>query len=341
MQTIQSETNLPPAFTLTTYRLTLSAHDLMRFPPFKGSALRGGFGHAFKSIICAELDECGKYCSLGNACAYGYIFETSPPEEAEALRNFGDIPRPFIIEPPLDRQTDYAPGETLTFQLKLIGHAADFLTYFTLAFRELGRRGLGVALERPGLGKKRGRFRLTRIEAVNPLSGTQQTVFDQAERNRIQLRSLPVDSATITTHAATLPTDRITLNFLTPTRLKHRGRWVNEGPPFQALIKVLLSRTSSLSYFHCGQRLDVDFRGLIDRAAEVKTARCQTHWEDWSRFSGRQKQRVEMGGLVGRVTYAGDLGGYLPLLALGELIHVGKGTIFGNGQYEIVMNGKG
>ncbi len=336
MQTIQSQANLPPDFTLTTYRLTLTVHDPMHFPPFKGSALRGGFGHAFKAMVCAELDECGKYCSLGNACAYGYIFETSPPEDAEVLRNFGEIPRPFIIEPPLDRQTDYAPGDTLTFQLKLIGHAADFLTYFTLAFRELGRRGLGIALERPGLGKKRGRFRLNRIEAVNPLSGTQQTVFDQVERNRIQLRSLPVDSAAINTYAATLPSGRITLNFLTPTRLKHNDQWVRQGPPFAVLVKTLLGRISSLSYFHCGQTFEADFRGLIDRATEVKIIESNTLWQDWSRFSGRQRQRIEMGGLVGRVTYAGELRDYLPLLALGELVHVGKGTVFGNGQYQIL-----
>jgi CRISPR/Cas system endoribonuclease Cas6 (RAMP superfamily) len=57
-----------------------------------------------------------------------------------------------------------------------------------------------------------------------------------------------------------------------------------------------------------------------------------------NRVSGRQKKRIEMGGLVGKVTYEGDLTDYLPLLALGELIHVGKGTVFGNGQYEIVRN---
>ena len=38
-----------------------------------------------------------------------------------------------------------------------------------------------------------------------------------------------------------------------------------------------------------------------------------------------------MGGLVGRVTYEGDLHDYLTLLAMGELVHVGKGTVFGNG----------
>ena len=36
------------------------------------------------------------------------------------------------------------------------------------------------------------------------------------------------------------------------------------------------------------------------------------------------------------MTYEGDLSDYLALLALGELVHVGKGTVFGNGQYRIV-----
>jgi CRISPR/Cas system endoribonuclease Cas6 (RAMP superfamily) len=97
----------------------------------------------------------------------------------------------------------------------------------------------------------------------------------------------------------------------------------------------LLGRISSLSYFHCGQPLQADFRGLIDRAAQVQLVNSQTRWEDWSRFSGRQHQRIELGGLIGRATYRGPLAEYLPLLALGELVHVGKGTVFGNGQYQI------
>ena len=41
-------------------------------------------------------------------------------------------------------------------------------------------------------------------------------------------------------------------------------------------------------------------------------------------------------GLIGQVTYKGDLQAYLPLLLLGELIQAGKGTVRGNGQYQIL-----
>jgi CRISPR/Cas system endoribonuclease Cas6 (RAMP superfamily) len=45
-----------------------------------------------------------------------------------------------------------------------------------------------------------------------------------------------------------------------------------------------------------------------------------------------------MGGVVGEAVYEGDLGPFAPLLALGEVLHVGKGTGFGLGRYEIASN---
>jgi hypothetical protein len=335
---------LPHAFTLAHYRLTLEALEPLHLPPFKGSALRGGFGHTFKRLVCFQPKTCGKRCELGNACPYGYIFETTPPDESEVLSNLSEVPRPFIIEPPDDRREHIPPGERLTFGLTLVGRGINYLPYFIAVFRELGQ---------VGLGKTRGKYRLLAVDAISTLSpnpspfgplrspsqgegrGGGLPIY-RAEDDMIRTANTTISGDAITAHAATLPPDRITLDFLTPTRLKHRGRWVREGPPFHVLVKVLLGRVSSLSYFHCGHKLEADFRGLIDRAAEVRIARSETGWRDWSRFSGRQKQRVEMGGLVGQVTYSGDLRDYLPLLALGELVHVGKGTVFGNGQYRIV-----
>jgi len=135
---------------------------------------------------------------------------------------------------------------------------------------------------------------------------------------------LPVSRAMVESYAAGLPADGLTLDFLAPTWLEHAGKTVWQGPPFHVLVKALLGRISSLSYFHCGQVWEADFRGLIDRAAEVRAVQNETHWEERQRFSGRQEQWMEIGGLVGRVAYQGKLGDYLPLLALGELVHVGR-----------------
>ncbi|MEG3070433.1 MAG: CRISPR system precrRNA processing endoribonuclease RAMP protein Cas6 [Candidatus Syntrophopropionicum ammoniitolerans] len=61
----------------------------------------------------------------------------------------------------------------------------------------------------------------------------------------------------------------------------------------------------------------------------------QTRWVDWERYSSRQSSRMNMGGVVGQVEYRGDLGAYMPLLRLGQLVHVGKGAVFGMGKYAI------
>jgi CRISPR/Cas system endoribonuclease Cas6 (RAMP superfamily) len=141
--------------------------------------------------------------------------------------------------------------------------------------------------------------------------------------------------------AGALPRDTLPVTFLTPTRLKHHGSLVWEGPPFHVLIKALLGRVSSLSYFHCGERWRTDFRGWIDRAKAVELSSVETTWDDWQRRSGRQDRWIWMGGLTGRATYAGALAPFLPLLALGEAVQVGKKTVFGDGWYEIQLDGSG
>lgn len=316
---------LPADFSLSHYQFRLTLLDTLHIHPYKGSALRGGFGHTFKRLVCVQPQACHKTCQMGNSCPYGYIFETAPPDDSQVLRNVGAVPRPFVIEPPSDKRMLLIPGEVLPFGLTLIGRGDSYLPYFIAVFRELGNEGLG---------RKRARFQLESVDAISPYEPASKAVF-RADDALIKTVNVTVDRQAIIHRVKRLPAGRLTLNFLTPTKLKHNKMWIRTGPQFQALVKSLLGRLSSLSYFHCGERLDVDFRDLIDQAATVKIETSDTTWESWSRFSGRQKQRIDMGGLMGRVTYAGELAPYLPLLAVGELIHVGKGTVFGNGQYRI------
>jgi hypothetical protein len=153
-----------------------------------------------------------------------------------------------------------------------------------------------------------------------------------------------------------LAIDTLTLHFLTPTRLKHADHFVEGPPPFHVVVRALMRRVSSLSYFYGGQRWEVDYRGWIGRAEQVQIADAEVRWQDWERYSTRQGREMNLGGIVGRVTYAGGrrqeaegrgreagirgqesegLGAFLPLLRLGELVHVGKGAVFGNGRYEV------
>jgi CRISPR-associated endoribonuclease Cas6 len=62
----------------------------------------------------------------------------------------------------------------------------------------------------------------------------------------------------------------------------------------------------------------------------------QTHWVDVVSYSSRTRERTPIGGLIGQVTLAGDLGGLRELLVWGSLVHVGKNAVKGDGWYTIM-----
>ena len=139
------------------YSFTLQLLEQVYLPPYKGSALRGGFGHTLKRLVCYQPAACTNHCRLGNDCVYGYLFETAPPQGTEVLRNLTEVTRPFVVEPPLERKEKFEPGERLDFTVVLVGRGIEYLPYFVLVFQQLGHEGLG---------RMRGRFMLERVMAL-------------------------------------------------------------------------------------------------------------------------------------------------------------------------------
>jgi len=319
-----------PDLSTAHYRLALTAQEELRLPAYKGSTLRGGFGYTFKHLVCLQrARETCDGCLLRHSCPYTYLFEPSPPPDTEVLSAQSDIPLPFVLEPPLDSRTHYAPGETLEFGLTLFGRGMGYLPYFVLVFRELGGRGLG---------RDQGKYRLETVTAVQPAdgpTGAQRTaVVYSAKDEMVRDQDLAFRWSDLAAHAERLPAGRISVEFLTPTQLKHDGRF-HEQPEFHVLVRALLRRVSSLAYFHGGQRWETDYRGWIERAQAVRTVAAHTTWLEAWRYSTRQKQRTNLGGAVGQMTYEGDLAPFRALLALGEWVHVGKACVFGNGQMRL------
>jgi hypothetical protein len=63
------------------FRFTIVPSEPLILPLFKGSTLRGGFGHAFKRVVCALRKTNCSECLLKERCVYSYIFETPPPSD--------------------------------------------------------------------------------------------------------------------------------------------------------------------------------------------------------------------------------------------------------------------
>ncbi|MBI2470391.1 MAG: CRISPR system precrRNA processing endoribonuclease RAMP protein Cas6 [Planctomycetes bacterium] len=358
-------------FRVAKFRFTVCAKEHIRFPGYKGSAFRGGFGYAFKRVVCVIKDKECDDCLLKQKCIYSYIFETPPPEDAEMLRLYPKVPHPFVIEPPSDEKQSFAPGEAFTFHLILIGQAIDYLPYFIYTFTELGKRGIGQG---------RGKYDLLEVkgigledEAIQIYNSKDQTLTNHypiiqahkfvqknmenrsiANRNKTfspsqsknravsvsspyegedkgGVKNLPQqDISQVNNH-----NNKITISLLTPLRLRFDGH-ITDKIEFHVLIRNLLRRISSLSYFHCNEKFLVNFKDLIEKSTAVKQTTSDTHWFDWKRYSTRQEEWMSLGGVTGTVSYEGELSEFIPLLRLGEYVHVGKGTSFGLGKYEIL-----
>lgn len=314
-------------FYLSRLSLQLKAVDALRLPSYKGSTFRGGFGNAFKRVVCVVKNKPCSMCNLRQRCIYSYVFETPPPEETDCLRKYTNIPHPFIIEPPEDGRCDFEPGDTLTFNLILIGRAVEYLPYFIYTFEELGRIGIG---------KGRGRYELQDVRCEG------QEIYnsiDRQLRSELEFGVMSIEEALKTKNSILNSHNfsTITLSFLTPARIVVNGDLVVDLE-FHHLIRNLLRRISNLSYFHCGKKLDIDFKRLIEKAEKVAAVYRDLRWHDWERYSARQDTKMKFGGFIGVIGFSGALEPFIPFLTLGEVIHIGKGTSFGLGRYRLTTN---
>ena len=314
----------PKELSCARYRVVFEAREPLDLPGYLGSTLRGAFGHAFRAVACPS--RIGEPCPIPAQCPYHLIFETSPPPGSESLRTHDDIPRPFVIAPTDLQQAGgdeqvrraFQRGDEVSFELVLIGRAQEFFPYFVVALREMNR-----------IGRGRQAVELRRIDALGPGADQSRAVYTASEnlvRGSAESISIGVcDPA---------PDGPLTIEFLTQTRLKHEGRFVRT-PEFQILFRRLLGRLSSLSRFHCGAPMEVDFRALIDRAASIRLLQDDTRWTRWQRYSSRQDRRMEWEGIVGRATYEGDFAPFWKFLRFGQYVHMGHGATFGLGRYRV------
>lgn len=265
-----------------------------------------------------------------STCPYKTIFEPSAPPDAERLSKNQDIPRPFVFRAPQTKETRFEHGERFEFGLVLIGCAFDFLPHFVLSFRELADQGLGL---------NRAKCILECVENVGLSSngtGRARPVYNAAAQLFCNTRPVSV-GRWISKRLSQFPSagQRVTIRFLTPTLLRAEGEIIRR-PEFHHIFKRLRDRINALCAFFGDGPLDVDFRGLGERAERVRAVSSQIEWVERFRTSSKTHQRHELSGFVGGATYEGNLMEFLLWLLLGELVHVGKHAAWGNGWYRIL-----
>jgi hypothetical protein len=130
---------------------------------------------------------------------------------------------------------------------------------------------------------------------------------------------------------------RISLSFLTPTRIVADGRLVKPHQfRFQPLLQRLLDRLEALSRDFSDTKLSVDFSGLVGAAERARVVDNRLWWEELRSYSTRRRADSPTSGLLGTVVFeAEDWAPFLPWLVWGQFTHVGKDAVKGNGEYRM------
>lgn len=288
-------------------RFCLSFEQKANLPDYHGSMLRGFFGHSLKNMVCKVRDiEC-KDCFLKNDCIYPYIFETLRTDECNIMKNANNLPHPYIFEP------ESFDGENLYFSLILIGKSVNYISYIIYSFMK------GY------LGKKNQDFYLKKVEyeTKNGLTEIYNNNDKILKKNFSPLTLKDLDYTI---------SDEIKINFLTTTRIKFNGTYSNDLD-FSTFIKNLSRRLVLLSYIHSNS--ENLLKSIAENSDKIRVIDKNLNFSSIKRFSNRQNKSMDFYGFKGDVTFKGDLDKFLPLIALGEILHVGNCTTFGLGKYSL------
>jgi len=314
----------------------------------QGSALRGAFFHALRNRFCGNRQaiECAA-CPLVPTCPVAFLVSTFDPQSSRGR----DVPRPFTVQPPLaagevpsawaearGQSVLYRQGEALEFGLTLYARALQFFPYIVLAANDFERNGIGRRVPRPDGQWRRGTLTIREVWAENPLTGERQAVLRTGE-NIVHVPDLPITHDQVCLWAERLERHtRLTLHFLTPTRLIEAGRLVKpQDFRFQPFFQRLMERLEALSRQFSATPLAFDNpRGIIAAASEVRVVENQLIWEELRSYSTRRQTASPLSGLMRHaVLEAEDWRPFLPWLGWGRFTHVGKDAVKGNGLYEI------
>ena len=280
------------------FRFHFRAVDAVHFPAGKsGNVIRGALGLILRDTASPS--------------AYARLFEPGS-QLGKAPSGFGDWPRPFILRADdLDGRT-VPEGGRFCFDVHIFDLRPPVLAYFHEAFAQFGGQGIG-----PGHG--RVTLELTEQmdldDGVGPVAGAPALVLD--------LEPAPV------------PVQRVRVGFLSPTELKSGGT-VAQRPEFAILFARLRDRIGTLRALYGAGPLEIDFRGIGERAESVRMTRCDVRWEKGERKSGRTGQVHPLGGFTGAAEYEGELAEFLPWLQAARWVGVGRQTVWGKGDVRVV-----
>lgn len=298
-------------------RFRLRMQKDFKVAEFPGSLIRGVLGRALKDLVCvAEHRDCVQ-CVLRAGCPYPSLMEPMRPEGIGVFAGERTIPPPYVLS--WDRAGRVVrEGDVWTVGVTLIGPAARLAGHVVTALAGGAERGFGP--ERIGAS-------LEAVEAQSPQG------WGGLDWGRLPDRARAVPFRQLVGGVGAWDGE-VALAFRTPARITSGGK-LRENPTGAEVLRALLRRVGALAAFYGRAPDEAEARHLSRQAEGLEAFWQDRRWVEVIRYSGRQRTRMKLGGVVGVLRLNGDLRPWAPWLLAGCRLHVGKNASFGLGRYEL------
>lgn len=286
-------------------QITFQAEEKGELPGYLGSTIRGVLGHAMRNSVCVVPDIRCYQCGFSADCEYTNFFNSAG--------NIAGSVNPYVIHTTIRNKKQWAPGDLLSFNLTIFGRPSMATEYYIHGILKMAEYGWGA-----------NRLKFSPVQIVNMFDNSLIWSNGETWINNFRPYLLEVEVR---------ESNEILLRFNSPTRVVEKQK-LQEQLTFEQVIRSIMTRISLL--YHAYEHILFEpEEKLIEVAKEVTTV--EQSWEkvQFERYSMTRKGKLELPSIQGFVRFRGNITPFTPLLAMGEIVQIGKNTTHGFGNYSL------
>jgi hypothetical protein len=262
-----------------------------------GSLIHSVLGVQMRRVSCSQATPCNGECSAPHDCPAGQLLEARPVTGDQPFAGLSRVPQPLVIDAPWDNSRSH---NAIELSILLLGHSG------------IHRHAVTTALSRgmaQGLGRTRLRYSLDKM-------------------------SWEKFSSTCDGRSPDSAYSRISLQLTSPLRIVRRGAVLREFSLVD-FIRDLGMRLATWGHYQQALPWSKLPPEWLRHATDVRVQHQALQFVDGTRYSGRQKRLLPLGGLMGSIVLDGVPAHLTRMIRLGAVCGVGKGATVGLGHFSI------
>lgn len=290
-------------------------------PRQKVSAIRGGIGEMLLRANCVRRRDC-EACDFADECIVQRIMYSKYEKKPSFVTTGESVG--YVLECE-NYQEEFCQGDEMSFRLLLFGKNIVYFNQYLQAVSMLGAAGLGKHQAHFVISDIKNQYRQD-ILVDNSINMENYKISTLGEYINYRMRQLQK-------HQGQLEDRKQTgwIVFHTPFTVKYQGEFIQKLD----MDPIIASIRRRLYMLDCFEGIDAEL--FWDEAPETAiTLNQQSRLDGVSRYSNRRDSAMILRGIKGKIQFADADSDTIKLLIAGELLHIGKNTSFGFGEYQVL-----